>query len=77
MKCINCGVEVDNDSKFCTNCGKEMVAPTAVQNTPAVVNGKPPKKGSNVGLIIVLVIVGILVVGGIGFAVVLQPFTLE
>ncbi len=40
MKCINCGNELDENAKFCSNCGakveQEAVVPEATQETPIV-----------------------------------------
>ena len=85
MKCSNCGAEIENGSKFCTNCGKginEMqatattpvapVAPTPVQVAPTQVVQQPAPKKNNTALIIVLVVLGVLLILGIGAVVVVR-----
>lgn len=77
MKCNYCGAEIDKETKFCTNCGKEVAgqAPIEPGQAPITPNGQPPqKKGSNVGLIIALVVIGIFVLFGVGIAVLFGTF---
>lgn len=81
MKCINCGEEVNENAKFCTNCGKNItdITPTnsSTQQEPLATyinNGEPPKKQKNVALIVIFVIIGAMLVFGIIVTIIIKMF---
>lgn len=87
MKCPHCQADLEDNAKFCTNCGKETIAgeqpvpeatptPTSAPvPTPAPNNVvSQPQKKKNTTLIIVGAILGVVVLIGAGILLVL--FTL-
>ena len=59
-KCINCGAELDDNVKFCPNCGTSVtkdvdIAATTTENVEVPNNVQPPKKTGPVFGIISLV----------------------
>ena len=61
MKCSGCGVELEQNAKFCTNCGKSI-------ETQPIINTIPPQqpKKNHTALIIILVVLGVLFLFAIG-----------
>lgn len=88
MKCPSCGADIEQDAKFCTNCGKgidtvsqpaQAPATQPVQQTPVATyvntgQAQPQKKKSNVVLIVVLVILGVFIVGILGIVLLVRMF---
>lgn len=74
MKCPNCGMEVKENAKFCTNCGTPVESGTEQKPEQQLwqqpeIQPVPPKKGMN-DQKKVLLIVGVLVLAAVlGFAV--------
>jgi len=63
-KCVNCGTEMAEGTKFCPNCGKpiEQVPPTIpIQQAPPVIKKKSTQISKKGCLIIFLVVVGIII----------------
>lgn len=79
MKCTYCGADIEENSKFCTNCGKETVTVqqennVSVQPTPVIQNpvtpqpvpvSQPPQKKNNTIFIVIGAVVGAIVLFGI------------
>lgn len=45
MKCPNCGKTFNNESKFCIDCGVELIAENKILN-PTLIPSVDPEKGS-------------------------------
>lgn len=69
MVCKNCGNEINNGDKFCNSCGTKVEIAVEETKKEEVVTTNTPKK-SNGGLIALFIILGVLVLGGITFGVI-------
>lgn len=68
MVCKNCGAVIDDNAKFCGECGAVMSAGKgAAANTPAA--AEPPKKKSGGAIIAICCLVLVLAVGFFGYKV--------
>ena len=67
MICTNCGSQVPDNQKFCTNCGAAFQQAEQAERSSMSTNPQTPSK-RNKRKIIVIIIIVILALGGIGAA---------
>lgn len=68
MICTNCGSQVPDNQKFCTNCGAAFQPAEQAERSSMSTNPQTPSKRNKRKMIIIIVIIVILVLGGIGAA---------
>ena len=68
MICTNCGSQVPDNQKFCTNCGAALQPAEQAEWSSMSTNPQTPSKRNKQKVIVISVIIVILALGGIGAA---------
>lgn len=68
MICTNCGSQVPDNQKFCTNCGVALQPAGQAERSSMSTNPQTSSKRNTRKMIIIIVIIVILALGGIGAA---------
>lgn len=72
MFCTNCGSNLPDNSRFCTECGAQ-IAPPVIPSDPQGSSSKKPRRPKRL-LLIILVCTLFISVGGVGLMFALDVF---
>lgn len=68
MICTNCGLQVSDNQKFCTNCGAALRPAKQAERSSISTDSQTSSKHNTRKMIIVIVIIVVLILSGIGAA---------